>query len=112
MFLIFYSLVGKSNKNKIKTEVDFYLLMLLVSAAINSIAINMNVLSRLAMYYTIFSIIGIPNIVYEINSLKAKKVVYLFFIIFLVLYSSVILELRPEWLGIDNYKMDFSLYDR
>lgn len=112
MFFILYVLVGKNNKNKTKTEIDFYLLMLLVSSAINGIAINMNVLSRLAMYYTIFTIVGIPNMLFEIKSLKTRQVFYLFFIIFLILYSSVILELRPEWLGIDSYKMDFSLLNR
>lgn len=107
LFIIFFKTLKKyNNKEQIN---DFYLLMILSSSCINLLGISMNVLSRLAMYYSIFTIIAVPNMIECINIKKIREKFYICLTLFLLLYSNTIIIFRPEWFRIDKYKMVFNI---
>lgn len=99
MFL-FCSFVSKKGEGY---EKDFYLYTLIVAAAIFFISINMAVLSRASQYYAILAIISLPNLME--NKVKNNKIIYsIVIVIFMMLYSSIVMIYRPEWNSAFNYK--------
>lgn len=108
-FTMFLVSMWLYKRNKITNkENEFYIYVLLFSALINLIAIKMNILSRASEYFTIFSIIALPNI---INSCCSKKEIINFnivIVILLVLYSTIIIKYRPEWNSSFNYKFQLN----
>lgn len=68
-----------------------------------------NQLGRLARYFTVFSIIFIPNLLYSIKEKHPRK--YFFWcslvIIMAICYYFVIVLFRPEWSGVYPYKFFF-----
>lgn len=92
------------SKNKNIKNYDFYLYILLISAAVNFISTDMNIISRAADYFDIFAIICIPNIVYSLKNKNTKMICSLILLIFLALYSGIIMKYRPNWNTAYNYK--------
>lgn len=84
-------------------EDNFYLYVLLASALINLIAVRMNVLSRLADYFAIFSIIALPNIVQRTCNCRKAFNVGLIVTVVLFIYSTTIIVNKPEWNSAYNY---------
>ena len=108
LYLIIYLFsLYLTKKNKINNEGhnSFYLYIFIMTSAFSLIAMNLNVLSRATTYFNIFSIICIPNVIEEnIKNRKNKFIITIVLILFLFIYSNVIIYLRPEWNTAFNYK--------
>lgn len=104
MFVLSLSLRGRCNSSQQKKSIDFYIYVFLISALINLIAIRMNVLARLAEYFTIFSIVALPNIIHNTCNQRKELDYNLIIIAFLLMYSTTIIVNRPEWNTAYNYK--------
>lgn len=99
-----YEITKSKNHNTNKNYFNLY--CILGAVAINLIGLKMNVLSRAALYFDIFIIIILPNVIEEnITNIYNKKRIYLLVVVFLLLYSSTIMYFRPEWNSAFNYQM-------
>ena len=87
---------------------DSYLFILLISISINFIAIGINSLSRLSLYFNIFSIVIFPNILYKYVNFYNRTFWYILIFTFLIAYSTTILYYRPQWHQINNYFFGFN----
>ncbi|MBR2543502.1 EpsG family protein [Candidatus Saccharibacteria bacterium] len=96
-----FSLIILSGKDLKKYS--FYLYSLLFATALCFVSINMAVLSRVSQYYTIFSIIALPNII-NANIGKSKAMIEFVIIGLFMTYSSVIMINKPEWNSAYDYK--------
>ena len=101
-----YEIYKNEKDGKINDENNnFYLYSLLMAAVVNMIAINMNVLSRAALYFNIFSIISLPNIIHNnVKNIYNKKILNVAILLIFVIYSNTIIYFRPEWNSAFNYK--------
>ena len=100
-----YEVNKKNNNNRNNIENNFYLNSLLFAMVINMLGINMNIMSRVALYFDSLAIVSFPNLIYEnINNVNNKKIINSLFIIFFICYSSSIIYLKPEWNSAYNYK--------
>lgn len=77
------------------TLVMFYLV--LVSLFFLIISINMNLIRRVSMYFMIFYIIIIPQIITIIRNKYLRFILYAFIVIIFTTYMSLTLIFRPEW---------------
>lgn len=91
-------------KNKSINQKNFYLNVILVATLFNFIAINMNILARASLYFEIFSIIVLPNVITVLKNKDNVKIVFLITLAVLFLYSTTIIVFRPEWNSAFNYK--------
>lgn len=89
-------------------NIEFYINIFLISALINLVAMRMNVLARLSDYFTIFSIIALPNIIHETCIRKKELDMCIIIIPMLVLYSTTIVLNKPEWNSAFDYKLGYS----
>ncbi len=97
--------INKRNNNKNNKENNFYLYSLLFAMLINMLGINMNIMSRVALYFDALAIISFPNLIQEnISIINNKRIINIVFIIFFILYSSSIIYFKPEWNSAYNYK--------
>ena len=81
---------------------NYMLLLFLVALIINIIALKLNLLDRAALYFSIFSIILLPNALHVLP--KEKRIFYTPIIILLLyVYYVIILIYRPEWNSIYPY---------
>ena len=101
--LYIYAVICKNNNNTEKY--DFTIYILLLSFCINLIGIRMNIIHRLSDYFSIYTIILLPNLIEEMKKKEIKRIVIGIYIIFLVGYSSVISFLKPEWNTAYNYRI-------
>lgn len=97
LFAIFIVPLNKREEN------GFYLYSLLFATSLFFISIKMPVLSRGVQYYSIMSIIALPNLI-EKNLQKNRLVYKTIIICMFLLYSSIIIKLRPEWNSAFDYK--------
>lgn len=106
MYFTFYIFViYESRKKKSKEINSMYLLSILVTATINLVAIRMNIISRAAFYFNFLTIISLPNIIEQnVINISNKRVVEFLLILFLTVYSSSIIYLKPEWNSAYDYK--------
>ena len=88
-------------------NIDKYIYLLLFTTVFNIMALRMNVLSRMADYFSIFSIVAIPNVLANIKNFNTRRISNVILFIFLFLYSSIIITFRPEWNSAYNYKTCF-----
>ncbi|MBR2743991.1 MAG: EpsG family protein [Clostridia bacterium] len=101
---IFSILLVKKSQNKNEKN-DFYFYIFVVAAACSLIAMKMNVLSRISAYFSIFTIICLPNIITDnLKTEKNKLIIYYSISIILLIYSSIIIYFRPEWNSAFRYK--------
>ena len=105
--MFIFGLFTKRKKENIKDkkEIDFYLYNFLFACLINLIATNMNILARASIYFNIFTIISLPNLI--LINIKDKintKIIYIAIFMFLILYSSTIIKFRPNWNTAYDYK--------
>lgn len=110
LFGILYWIYRHNVKNRLFSKAElmkqsFFAKMALLSVMFSIIAINVNALSRFAVFFVIFIIIAIPNSLSDkkselrfTNSLKVILGILFFG------YCSIILIFKPEWYGIDQYK--------
>ena len=91
-----YKYVYKPGKNTFHLPVQFLLWTSVVSSCLHVVSIRGTVLERLAIYFSIFSLISIPCFVHCYSKKKrilvAAGVVGCF-----MLYQSIIFVYRPEW---------------
>lgn len=99
-------MISRKNKKEYNDN-NFYCNMFLVATCINCLGIGFDILSRIALYFNFFAILGLPNIL-KIN-LNKKYYFYskLAIIFCVIVYSSVILIGRPQWYDLDNYTLCF-----
>ncbi len=97
----------KSESDYANGEKMFWLIMLGLLIWVASFYFNQ--LGRLARYFTVFSIVYIPNLLYFIKQVETKKYFYwsLFFVCFATSYYLIIVCFRPEWSGVYPYKFFF-----
>ena len=108
VFLIIYLFslyeVKRNKANKVEKE-NFYLNVLFLAAMINMISINMNILSRAALYFNVFAIVIVPTLINDyIKNKNNVKIVNIALVSILLIYSSAIISWKPEWNSAYNYK--------
>lgn len=102
LFVFCYCLIGKSNKS----NKNFYLYTFLLAACFSVMAMKLNVLSRATMYFSIFSIVMIPNLITEnIKSIQLRKTISLVICVISVCYITIIIKFRPNWNTAFNYEL-------
>ncbi len=108
VFTVFAAfIVINNNKKKDNSSNDFYIYVFIISAILYAISINAPILARIGHYIAIYSIIAIPNIIYQ--NINKKILLYeLIISLFLISYSSTIMVFRPEWNSAYNYKIDLT----
>ena len=105
-FIMFiYSYIIIKRKKYINSNEHFYLYVMLLSSLICLVSIKMNVLSRVASYFTIFSITAFPNVLKENCTKRFALSNTLFITTILILYSTSIIYFRPEWNTAFNYNI-------
>lgn len=102
IFMIIFCLLNKEYEGE---DNSFMLYTLLASVLINSLAIKMNIFERLADYYSVFSIIYLPNVITAIKNERTKKIFKILFILLMIIYAQTIIINRPEWNSAFDYKM-------
>lgn len=98
--------IAKHNQAATPTRQEsFYLYSLLAASIVSIMGVKMDIMSRVIIYFSIFSIVSIPNLLSNyIQTKTTRKILQFSFIIFLVIYSSAIIILRPEWNSAYRYK--------
>lgn len=103
-----YRISGKTKSNEMFTreydEASFMQFMMLMSFLLSVIAIRATTLDRLSMYFWIFSIIYIPNMLCNIHKRENRMLLQAGAVVLTFLYNVIILYYRPEWHGIMPYK--------
>lgn len=114
MYLCLYLLsILLMKKNKLKDykqngNNNFYLYTFVMSSAFSIIAMRMNVLARITLYFNVFSIICLPNVIMENIKVESKKLVArIALILVFTTYSCIIIKYRPQWNTAYNYKNCF-----
>lgn len=95
------------SKKEFSKDNSFYLYVFLLAFLINFIGIKMNIFARMADYFTIFTVVALPNVISQIKKIECKREILVVMILFLMMYSSTITILRPEWNTAFNYKFWF-----
>lgn len=103
IYLVIYVFSMHVIKNGSIEKNGFYLYSFIFTMAIFLISINMAVLSRASQYFSILSIVALPNLIEE--NVTKNKLFYNMIIFFCFFaYSSCIMIFRPEWNSAYNYK--------
>ena len=106
IYLIFFIFSYIVVKNKNKEENNIWLYSILFAMASNALGINMNILSRVSLYFNILTINALPNIIHtNIKDTNTKIFINMLLIIFFFIYSSTIIILKPEWNSAYNYRI-------
>ncbi|MBD5370063.1 MAG: EpsG family protein [Bacteroides sp.] len=77
--------------------------LMLAGLCILIISVNFNLLDRVATYFSIFSIIAVPNALSKIKFHRNRLVLSSILILFLFAYYTLIVICRPEWNRIYPY---------
>lgn len=77
-----------------------------IAVCLQIITMQMNILGRMVPYFWIFSIIAIPEAVYNIKGRKRKEWI-LCIVLFTFIYWIIIATTRPEWHGVIPYRTLF-----
>lgn len=107
--LIYYKtdslyLIKKKLSNQTVFSYDFQAYSLAISLLNFVVGLQMTILLRTKLYFTIFYILWVPNAIYTIEY-KDVRIIYKFvFIIFTLLYFIIIALFRPEWYGVFPYE--------
>lgn len=79
------------------------LLMQFIATVIFFLCLRVNLLDRIALYYSTFSIINIANAISLYPNYRRKSLA-MTVLIFLLVYNSTIMTLRPEWNRVYPYE--------
>lgn len=94
-------------KDKQKSYNRIFLKLVLSSIIIMFASLEFNLLSRLALYYSFYICIIIPNALSELNA-KLRKYYKTNIALIFTIYNCIILIYRPEWNSTFPYKFYFS----
>lgn len=83
---------------------DLQILFMLIASGLSLLATKASILDRMVMYYWIFSICTIPNMIFSIKDKRNRLLWFLLISIFVIAYNVTLLILRPEWNAIVPYK--------
>ena len=86
---------------------DFYYLMMVLTVAVGIIGLSNNIMGRLSHYFSLFLIVGIPDILYRIRNFNNKRILTRAVIAGLAMDYIVVMTLRPEWYMVLPYKFFF-----
>ena len=102
LIMFLFSSIILKNKEKNLNSNCFYLFAFLLSFCMLMISVKMAIMERISIYFTIFTIVALPNIIGK----KVKNYVIVNSIIFILIfiYSSTIMVYRPEWNTSFEYK--------
>lgn len=98
---LLFSLYFKKKKLRI---FDLELWLLYFGTLITFVAIKFPILMRFTYYFSIFSIILIPNVISYLKYSSQRRYLIHFWIITTTVYILTILYLRPEWYNFYPYK--------
>ncbi|PGT97396.1 EpsG family protein [Bacillus cereus] len=87
----------------IYSEKDTLSYFMLVAFAIALIAVKASILDRVYMYFWIFGIIYIPNVLSKIRNKKEAVLIQYLIIVLTCAYNLIILYYRPNWNNIVPY---------
>ncbi len=90
-------------RNKNYGNNNFYLFVLLFTSCVSMISINMAVLERVCIYYSMFSIVALPNLIHN-SKIKDKFIINALVVLVLFIYSSTTMIYRPNWNTAFDYK--------
>ncbi len=94
-------------RNMIKTEkyniTKISLILLSLDVICQIMAMKMNIIGRMHQYFWIYSIILIPNIVYNQKKAKNRLMLYIVITFLSFIYWLIIAICRPEWDGAIPY---------
>lgn len=82
---------------------DVMLLFSILSLGITIISLKFNLLDRCSMYFAVFNICWIPNLIKEITNSKVRVSIMLLVILIYGLYFTTIQLFRPDWNDIYPY---------
>ena len=100
---IIVSVVIKKNKKNIVKNDLFLYNALIISLAFSFLSIRISILDRYVLYFSIFSIVLIPNIIEKISKSKNRMLAYVLTFLFFLTYFLLITYVRPEWNSINPY---------
>lgn len=95
-----------SNGEKYK-EYDFNAFIMSISFILYVVTMKINIFSRATMYFSIFTIVWLPNSINSIDNAKQRMVLKYCVFIFSMLYWIVIAKYRPEWHSVVPYQTFF-----
>lgn len=104
LFGIYY-IYKKDSKFDYKTSLIAYIMSL--AFILSVLVMKMNVVNRLTAYFSLFSILWLPQGVRSISIIKKRTIIYIGIYVFLFIYWIVILLARPEWTRVVPYKIFF-----
>ncbi|MDD2495122.1 MAG: EpsG family protein [Tissierellia bacterium] len=99
-FFILSLLLFKTKIKKIEDKdnnINFYINATFVSVLINILAVKLNVLNRISIYFSIFNILLIPNVLSYIKNSKTRNIIITIIFLLTCMYAYIILKYRPEW---------------
>lgn len=82
--------------------------IMVITTVLNFLAIEFNILGRADIYFSIFVIIYLPNVINKIKNKNIKFLSYFFILIFCTLYNIIIFLLRPDWHWVIPYEFFFN----
>lgn len=106
LFLIVLFSLYYHNKEYIVEFDDIFVLLVCFATAIMIISLKFNLLSRLALYYSFFIAILLPNVLSKSKGLVKSFLTSIIVAVF-TLYNVTILLFRPEWNATFPYKFYF-----
>ncbi len=108
---LFFKIIQKKHLDKEKMldkiqehRLTFYSNILFFSIIFSIIAIRISVFSRLSLYYQIFNIIAIPNVIRLIPNPKKRALWYIIVFVCFFIYFITVLYLRPNWNMVNPYR--------
>lgn len=99
--LLIYYLVGK--KRFQNGNFDFLILMCIIGTIIQFLSFKMSIIGRIAMYFNVFQIILLPNLIMLVSP-KNRIIISGSILFFLNAYYWTTILLRPEWNIIYPYR--------
>ncbi|WP_440898001.1 EpsG family protein [Amphibacillus sp. Q70] len=91
-------------KNKYATEKNILLHIISLALLFTFIAINVSLVKRVGLYFFIFTIIYIPNVIQKIQDKNLKLLLLYSITVLTFAYNIIILIYRPEWQHVYPYE--------
>ena len=97
--------------NNIGTNLDYkrsneniFTFIILTATILSFLSIRMSILGRIVDYFSLFSIVFIPNVISCIKDKYLRLIVTFFIMCLTFAYNIFIFIYRPEWFGVTPYK--------
>ena len=94
---------------KNQSEVNLLLHIVSLATSVYFIAINANLLSRIGLYFFMFTVVFIPKCIENIKDKRAALIINYLLLIFALAYNLVILIYRPNWQHVYPYEFFWQL---